>query len=126
MKESAFRSKVREAVLRIDPLAVVRVNEARFAAGFPDLTIVSQGRAFFLELKVWDGAPNSASIPQRFTALQVRALRDLERAGATARGIVYQSRGGLRPYLVFTPSGQVLVLNQFWQYLENGLRFLLR
>ncbi len=90
MNESAFRSRFRAEILRQDPHAVVRINESRWTAGFPDLTVVSNGLVTFVELKVHRS--HHVDPLEGFTALQLRTLRKLDEAGGIAYGAVLELR----------------------------------
>lgn len=116
MRESAFRSRFRDDVLRRHPAAVVHVNEARYGAGFPDLTVCVAGQAWFVELKVLRTREFKGTWQAGFTELQLRTLARLANAGMNAVGAILRMDRSVL-YLTFRPtkdSYSCLVL-------ENGI-----
>ncbi len=109
MNESAFRSRFRQEVLLLDPAAVVRINESRWTAGFPDLTVVSRGRVAFVELKVH--RKHHVDPLHGFTVLQLRTLNQLARAGADAFGAVLELRN---PQFLGVPRVR------YWRFTGSG------
>jgi hypothetical protein len=90
MLESSFRTNVIKWIKAKDPAAFVWVNEAKFKAGFPDLTIIRSRLISFAELKVCD---DQYIVPARFMALfrprQIFTIKEMIKAGAQVRGLVY-------------------------------------
>lgn len=89
MIESDFRTNLVKWIYKKYPLAFIWVNEAKFKAGFPDLTVI-HGGVGFLELKICkDKKIVKARFLELFRPLQVATMKKMVHAGANVRGIVY-------------------------------------
>lgn len=85
MKESAFRARFKKQLE--DQGCYVRVNEAHFIHGFPDLTVLCPtGKVVFSELKVAPHGP---------TKLQLKTLQDLANHNGFANLVVFDHVLGL-------------------------------
>ena len=68
MNESGFKIKVRKAISDYWWMSLTHHNEAHFIHGWPDLTVIVEGRVTFIELKV---------LPNKVTRIQAKNLSNI-------------------------------------------------